>query len=189
MGKSKRHRAIWIWNTKKPIEKTKSNINYIRVKQKIKKAIETHQGISAKTITNILNCVPYFIGCYSDDQLNISVQNFPSFLIVNLDKSYMPGSHWIAIGIFKSTVEIFDSLGFNVFKWSRIPCGLLNFLHRLTISRRAKLCQTLQNSESVLCGFYSIFYIYARQYVSFKCIQNLFSKKLSLNDDYLQKLF
>ena len=159
------------------------------MKQEIKKTIKTRKGLSAQNIINFLNCVPYFIGCYADNELNLSVQSFPSFLIVNLDKSYMPGSHWIAIGIFKSNIEIFDSFGFNLLEWPRIPCGLLNFLHRISVSRQIKLGKAIQSPDSVLCGFYSLFYVYARQYISFEYIQNLFTNKLSSNDAYLLKLF
>ena len=167
----------------------KNHCNSFGIKKEIKKSIKTKKGITSTQIIKYLKCMPNFLGCFAENELNFSIQNFPSFIVVNLDSSTMPGSHWIGIGLFRSKIEIFDPLGFNVLNWPRIPCNLLNFLHRNVVSRQVKLCRPLQDSQSVLCGFYVIFYIIARQYCSFFSIQNLFSSKLSQNDCILLNLF
>ena len=164
--------------------------DFTTVKDKIKKAIKTKIGVDSKFILKTMKCIPSFLGCFSENEVSsIRLQSFPSFLIVNVDQKNMPGSHWLAIGIFKNVIEIFDPLGFDVFNWTRIPCGLLNFLHRLTVSRSVNLCPKLQDSRSVLCGYYSMFYIISRSSLSLTEIINLFHKQVSKNDRRLLKLF
>ena len=70
--------------------------------------------------------------CLAEDEIDsTAIQSFPSYFIVNIDSSEKSGSHWISLGIYKNEIEIFDPLGFKIFKWSSIPCKLLQFLHRL----------------------------------------------------------
>ena len=97
--------------------------NLSRFDKEINQAKEKKKGIKETQILNFLKCAPAFIGCFAEDEVRLlSVQTTPAYLIVNVDDSSLPGSHWIAIGIFDSRIEIFDTLGFNIFNWSRIPC-------------------------------------------------------------------
>ena len=83
---------------------------------KIKKAKKENKGISGHFILKSLACVDDFLGCFAQDELDkIFITNFPCFIIVNLDSRDMNGSHWIAIGIFQDSLEIFDPLGFDIF--------------------------------------------------------------------------
>ena len=67
----------------------------------IEKVQKDQKGLTTSQITKWLNCAPNFIGCFAEDELqNVTITSFPSFLIVNVDSTSMPGSHWIAIGIF-----------------------------------------------------------------------------------------
>ena len=161
-----------------------------RIPQKIKKAIKTKTGINCTFIQSILNCSPSFIGCYAENELeNIVFGSLPCFLIVNLDNDQMAGSHWIAIGIFDSAVEIFDSLGFNVLNWPRIPTRLLSFLHRLALFKKVFCSKRLQPEFSTLCGFYCIFYVKFRPFFPFSFLENIFTVKLESNDLKLLKIF
>ena len=161
-----------------------------RIPQKIKKAIKKKTGINSDFIQSILNCSPSFIGCYAENELeNIVLGSLPCFMIVNLDNNQMSGSHWIAIGIFDTAVEIFDSLGFNVLTWPRIPCGLLSFLHRLAVFKTISCSKRIQSEFSTLCGFYCIFYVKFRPYFSFTFLENIFTEKLQSNDLKLLKIF
>ena len=122
--------------------------------KEIKEFKTSKEGVTGQYITTSLKCSPNFIGCFAQDELeNLAVTSFPSFLIVNIDSANMSGSHWIAIGIFQNDVEIFDPLGFDIFNWSRVPCDLLNFLHRLSVSRTVSTAPRIQSDTSHLCGF------------------------------------
>ena len=161
-----------------------------RIPKKIKKAIKTKTGINCTFIQSILNCSPSFIGCYAENELeNLVFGSLPCYIIVNLDNDQMAGSHWIAIGIFEATVEIFDSLGFNVLNWPRIPCALLSFLRRLALFKTVCCSKRLQPEFSTLCGFYCIFYVKFRPFFSFSFLENLFTAKLESNDLKLHKIF
>ena len=157
----------------------------IRSSQKQKK------GLSGEFITSSLACSSNFIGCYAENELNnLTITSFPSFLIANIDSSEMKGSHWIAIGIFNDKIEIFDPLGFDIFNWSKVPCDLLDFLHRLSVSRRVKTAPRVQSDSSYLCGFYTIFYVIARKFVSFEHLFKCFCTQfLSRNDKILYDFF
>ena len=162
----------------------------IRLKREIKKAKTNRKGIKKIRIINFLKCAPYFIGCFAENELNnISITSFPSYFIVNVDQSNMPGSHWLSIGVFRNQIEIFDPLGFQLFNWSRIPCGLLNFLHKFSQSRRVITLKQIQGDGSTLCGYYSIFYVVCRPFSSFRNLEKLFSSKFSVNDLTLIKFF
>ena len=130
-----------------------------------------------------------FIGVYAEDQLkNLSITTFPCFLIINLDSSHMRGSHWVAVRISKTSLEIFDSLGFQILSWPRIPCNLLNFLRRWSHHRKTFLSPVIQSQDSVLCGFFCLVFIISRQVVSFKRFLNIF-KAPEQNDTLLINLF
>ena len=52
-------------------------------------------------------CIPFFIGCFAENELGkLVINRFPSYLIVNIDASYMAGSHWLAICISNEKIEI-----------------------------------------------------------------------------------
>ena len=158
-----------------------------RIPKKIKKAIQTKTGINSSFIQSILNCSPSFIGCYAENELKkLTITSFPSYLIVNIDSNDLNGSHWIALGIFNETIEIFDPLGFDIFNWSNIPCHLLDFLHRLSVTRHVHTAPKIQ-SGGHLCGFYAIFYVIVRQLIPFDCLSNYFCARN--NDKILYKFF
>ena len=175
-----------IWKLGKQAARRCSQNFKTKIKEKTKK-------ISAKFITKSLKCSPYFIGCYAENQLKtLTVNQFPCFMIVNVDSSEMNGSHWLAIGIFKNTIEIFDPLGFTIFNWVRVPCDLLDFLHRMSISREVKVSPRIQSNSSTYCGFYCIFYIILRRFTVLRNIVSRFStifSKMMQNDNVLIKFF
>ena len=171
-------------------QQVKTNCNFIEIKKAIKKTEKRQKGLDEVFIRNYLKCVPSFIGCYAENELeNLTVHSFPCFLIVNLDSSEMIGSHWIAIGIFNERIEIFDSLGFQLLRWPRIPCSLLKFLHRMTVSRKLKIVKRIQSKKSILCGYFSMFYVVFRSTFSFRELSSVFVSDLSKNDSILIKIF
>merc|ERR1711917_31977 len=165
-----------------------------RCSQDLTREIEKAQkGITSQELNNILNCLPNYIGCFSENQFsNIIITQFPTFIIANLDSYQMKGSHWLAIGIFEKTIEIFDPLGFTIFNWNRIPCSLLNFLHRMSITRKVIVCPRIQPLKSILCGYYCMLYLFLRPFTSMRRIVSyfyIFKSKLFRNDLLLSKFF
>ena len=167
----------------------KNDCNLQSIQRKITQKNKTKKGTSSSTINSLLRCVPNFIGCFAENEVSgIVFQSLPCFLVVNVDSSNLPGSHWLAIGIFEKRIEIFDPLGFKFFNWSRIPCTLLKLLHRLSQHRDILIAKRIQSDHSVLCAFYCIYYCIFRSSVSFSKICRPF-KDLKRNDKVLIKLF
>ena len=159
------------------------------IQAKIAKKIKTKKSTSSSTINSLLRCVPNFIGCFAENEASkIIFNSFPCFLIVNVDSSAMPGSHWLALGVFTDRIEIFDPLGFNFFNWSRVPCTLFTLLHRLSRHRKILIAKRIQSDDSVLCAFYCMYYCIFRKTVPFSKLCHPF-KQLSENDKILINLF
>ena len=160
-----------------------------QIQKQIIKSKQNQKGTSNSTINSLLHCVPNFIGCFAEDEVSSMMFNsFPCFFIVNIDSSKMTGSHWLALGIFRNRIEIFDPLGFNFFNWSRVPCSLFKLLHRLSQSRKILISKRIQADDSVLCAFFCIFYCIFRRTVPFSKLCRPF-KQLNENDEILIKLF
>ena len=175
-----------IWKLGKQAARRCSKNFKTKIKEKKKK-------LTAKFITESLKCSPFFLGCYAENQLKtLTVTTFPCFLIVNVDSTEMNGSHWLAIGIFRETIEIFDPLGFTIFNWARVPCDLLDFLHRMSLSREVKVSPRIQSNTSSYCGFYCIFYIILRRFTVLRKIVSRFNTliaRMAENDNVLIKFF
>ena len=182
MGKTNDRRRAW------KLGKQATFNCYTNVHKEIKEAKKQKQGLSNKKIEKILNCCKSFIGCFACDQLDsLSISHFPCSLIVNTDTLNQSGSHWIAIRVSKSKVEMFDSLG--LIYENRIPIQILVFIQRFSISRSFKFNQRLQPDSSVLCGFYCIFFIFLRRFCSFRKIQSMFRDDFVKNDQLITKFF
>ena len=188
MGKQ-RKKANYLSNWRRQLSK-KTKIKCRKIQEKAKICKKTSRGVSSRLLIKFLSGTKNFIGIFAQDELSkLTVSSYPSFFIVNLDNKKQPGSHWIAIGIFSRKLEIFDPLGFDIFSWPKIPCDLLKFLLKFSTGRKVSVCKTIQSYKSTLCGFFCIFYILARNYLSFRKIQTKFMNELSKNDSILIKLF
>ena len=160
------------------------------IEKEIKEIKKENKKLDSIYLNTTLKCYPSYIGCYSEDQVDELVfGKFPCFLIVNIDSSNMPGSHWITLGIFQKHIEVFDPLGFNIFNWSRVPCTLISFIHRLSVTRKILISKRVQPDTSTLCGFYCLFYLFLRKTKSMRTILSFFNEKLSLNDNVLLNFF
>ena len=165
-------------------QQTKCDLS--QLKKEIEKTKIQKIPLSSIKINHFLKCCPNFIGCFPEDLLPQSIVSFPCFLIVNTDHSKMEGSHWIALGIFENRIEIFDPLGFQILNWPRIPCHLLSFLKSFSLYRKIIISKRLQSDTSILCGFYCIYYVVYREFLSWTNIQDSFS---DTNDTTLIKFF
>ena len=149
---------------------------------------KTQEGTKCETIVDLIDCFPNFLGCFAQDTLDKSFFRFPCTFLVNVDSYNQKGSHWLAIGLFKDTLEIFDPLGFTMFRWSSVPCNLLRFLHRYGKTREVFISKRIQPLKSKNCAFYSLFYVLNRNTISFEKIQDLFKNPVT-NEKILSNFF
>ena len=179
----KENRPAWYWKIEK-------KCNFRKIKTKVKTAYKKSEGAKASEISKMLACSPNFIGCFAENELkNLKLKSFPCFLIVNLDHDKQSGSHWISLYITRTQIEIWDTLGFRLLEWPRIPCDLLKFLHNLVVTRKVLISRRMQSDASVLCGFYCVYFVLCRPYVSLSALMCNFDSNLSLNDSKLIKFF
>jgi len=77
----------------------------------------------------------------------------PAIIVINLDKHYMPGSHWLAVCFsYSGYAECFDSYGLPPFKLE-----ILAYLQRHSISWTFNRLR-LQGLTSNVCGHYCCLY-------------------------------
>lgn len=100
--------------------------------------------------------VKYFQGVYPIDLLPSTIIK-PSIIIINLDKHYMPGSHWVALCISESGyADYFDSYGFPPFKHE-----IIAYLQRHSVSWKFNR-HRLQGLTSNVCGHFCCLYAFHR---------------------------
>ena len=100
-------------------------------------------------LNNLLKDNKNFIGCFSKDQIKL-IENNKS-MIINLQNSNEPGSHWIALKIVNNTIFVFDSFGvgylpiriFKVYKDYKIITNIYR----------------IQDISSNLCGLFCVLFI------------------------------
>ena len=148
---------------------------------KIQEIKGSKQGLSNRFLNRVLCDQPSFIGVFPQDYLlHVSFISFPVSLILNLDVSSQPGSHWIGLYITNNSLEIYDSLGLDPTTWTRKPVILLK---EILITPR------FQSDNSNLCGVYSVLFLTLRNNYSFKNLCHLFSRDFNLNDTVLLSFF
>ena len=167
-------------------EKAFSRETRNKLRNKIKEIQRSKQGLSTTFLSAILKNIPRFIGVYPQDYLlNFHIPSQPVKLIINLDLSSQPGTHWLALFISKSHLEIFDSFGLDSTTWTRKPIILLKFIEKLSKTHSILISPRIQSSNSNLCGVYSIFYLALRSQFTFYQICDLFTENFILNDNIL----
>ena len=160
------------------------NFNRKARQEKIEKNKE--KALTSNNLINILKGTKNFLGVFASDELSkIRILSTPAFLISNLDISSSSGSHWLAIRIGHSTVEIFDSLGFDKTLWGKFPIGLQKLFSRFHLSHRFRFSPVLQSPDTYDCGFYCIFFILYRTSHTFSACVSVFSPLLTLNHKIL----
>ena len=179
MQKNKKEKS----NRRRPIKASKkifSNLDRKTRQEKIEKA--QNKALSSSDLYYFLKGAENFLGVFASDELsNIRIISTPVFLISNLDISDAPGSHWLSIRIDQSTIEIFDSLGFDQKLWGKFPLGLQKFLSRFRFSHNFYFSPILQSPQTSDCGFYCVYFILFRTKLTFsECISH-FSSVLTLN--------
>lgn len=138
----------------------------------------------------ILNCLrkndgkSHYLGVYPADRLPQRV-SLPCAIIVNMDKSTNPGSHWVAIYIDKHGVgEFFCSFGNPPINSHHFKFIKRNSLH-WTFNKTK-----LQCFSSTVCGQYCIFYLFCKiRGFSLKHILSYFSKECLKNDTLIKTFY
>ena len=165
-------------------------VNCQKIVKEAKNFKKTSIGLSSNKLNSLLSDTRNFIGIYPQDEVDkISVSSFPVFFIVNLDSKELPGSHWLAIGLFVNKLEIFDSLGFKLFDWPRVPCSLLNFLQKFSQGRKVSVSNQMQSLDSNNCAFYCLYYVIFRNIASFNQLKSLFTSNYRRNDNTIKNIF
>ena len=170
-------------------EETRKLFNFNDIYRRGKDLENRKDGMSNLEIENYLKSIPNFLGVIFDDSLNQIDPQFNGFVIVNLDHSQGRGTHWIALGIFKDTIEFFDPLGCDFLNWPNLPIGLLNYLFKVSFAKTVVRINRLQSSKSAVCGLYCIFYVIHRRYFSLQTILDYFDGRRSENDKKLVRYF
>lgn len=108
-------------------------------------------------IRRLLNSKPtvkqIFKGVFALDKIPSKITDLPSCLVVNFDKSFQPGSHWVALYISNLTTEYFDSYGSQPTHDSILKLLKDNYLYN---------AEKLQNPITTVCGQYCIFFLWKK---------------------------
>ena len=124
---------------------------------------------------HFFNKVPHiqkhFLGVFPIDKLPTKMP-IKTFLIANLEPSFMKGSHWIAFfKLQKHELEIFDSLGTKI----NYIIPFLKFSTKLNLLYNETI---YQSNDSKLCGKFVITF----------CVERLLNPDM-LYDDLLAEIF
>ena len=127
-----------------------------------------------------------FKGVYAIDEIkSIKTVSYPSSFVINLDLSYKPGSHWVAVYFDKNGVgKYFDSLaGYPLHK-------VVHFLRSHAKEWQYNHMQ-LKELYTMTCGQFVVFYIYQKsQGLTLEVIlSKYFSTHNKLRNDLLVRDF
>ena len=100
-------------------------------------------------INNLLKNYKNFTGCFSKDQIPFIENN--ENIIINLNNSYEPGSHWIALKRVNNTIITFDSFGIGY-----LPIGIFKVYKNFKLITNI---YRIQDISSNLCGMFCILFI------------------------------
>ena len=121
-----------------------------------------------------------FKGVYSLDEIkNLKIQQRPFSIVINLDYSDEPGSHWVALFVDEKNIAIyFDSFGFPNFNEYFLNFLKINKINTVYCNRFH-----LQANYSKTCGAYCILFIkMCCNGFSFNEFIKLFSNNKEKND-------
>lgn len=146
--------------------------------------------MDSREIYNCLKKCSIFYGVFALDQLpKINPFERSYFLIVNLDKSWQVGSHWIAIFIRKAGCKANDSFYFDSYGLYPQKYEIENYLNRYTVKWTYNQ-KKLQSLLTDTCGYYCI--ILCRWIASGKHVSDflkIFSYNPLLNDVLICKMY
>ena len=146
-------------------------------------ALDTNQ------IDDLLKNYKKFKGAFPCDK----IPNFPDneySIIINTDRSDLPGSHWTVLVIRGNNVYYFDSFG-RLYDNFSFPDDYREYLSRICVNKKIFFQKkVLQGFHNNTCGEYCIYFIkQMEKKLSFSTIFRDFSENLNKNDSKILKLF
>ena len=109
--------------------------------------------LTTQQITDTLKDMRYFCGVFPINRLSFVLLPKPGAVIINLDDSYNPGSHWVSVYITeKSEGYYFDSFGRHP------PAAIQAFIERNTKNWTWNR-EVYQADDSTYCGYYCILFV------------------------------
>jgi hypothetical protein len=132
--------------------------------------------MDTRQILKILKQTIDCLGVFPSDKLPKNYRQ-PSGMVINIDPSKKPGSHWVAVFISaEGNAEYFDSYGLK----PAVP-AIKKFLQKFKHCQYSK--KQVQDYISSVCGQYCIYFLVKRwQNVSMTEILDQFSENLEEND-------
>ena len=133
--------------------------------------------------------VPGFLGAFAYDELPEKPDGATMMfsLIINVDPSNLPGSHWIALVYKNSCFFFIDSYG-RLFKDNTFPSGfsakIKNYIGNSCYKTNTKMYQQFTSNT---CGQYCVYFIEEMVKKSFEKVCNVFTDNLRKNDLYVTK--
>src|SRR5437764_6258581 len=110
--------------------------------------------LNTSDINRLLKNRKDFLGVFPINHIPHSLAPRPSGLIINLDESYKPGSHWVAIYFsIQGPAHYFDPFG------APPPNHIVTFLDRNSKSGWLFNASKFQGELSYLCGYYCVMFI------------------------------
>ena len=136
--------------------------------------------MDTKQLSNLMKNYHCFKGVYSIDKIkSLKFNERPIAMIINLDPSHLPGSHWVALFINENNIaEYFDSFGFP-----NLSIELLNLLNINNVKKLVYNKYILQSIDSSSCGAYCVLFLKMRcNSFSLNEFLKLFSNRTIQND-------
>lgn len=145
-----------------------------------------NRALSTKDIIQCLQRHPNFMGCFPLDKIPTPT-HYPSYAVVNTEKSGERGEHWVALLMEQHYCCYFDSLGLPILEEE-----LQQYL-RSTYDSVIYNKTPIQYLTSVMCGHFCIQFVQSvdsvESYDSFVQQFNLNPSELKQNDAIVLALF
>lgn len=135
-------------------------------------------------IEHILRGVPHFKGVLSADALLTDILQGDFLVVVNTQPKDQVGAHWCVFGRFGTVAEYFDPAGMTAdyyqSYWHDFLCSHSTYM---TNDNR------IQDYDSLMCGWFAIYYIIKRDKNTPSFILDQFSSDLRDNERKLKYYF
>ena len=148
------------------------------------KDLANDDDMDAESADKILKPLENYVGIFDPEKLEkIKIVSYPSSILV------LTQGHWISLYMTENEIEVMDSMGY--FSLDDFDENIRKFLTAHATGKQLTTTPQLQPSNSDLCAFYAICFLYYR---SVGCgnlcdFCKLFQRKLSYNSALIRKMF
>ena len=137
------------------------------------------------TLDKQLSSVQHFLGAYPFDLLPPKPRTIDFSLVINTDKSTLPGDHWLVLLRKDSTVYFIDSYGRN-YNDSTFEKGFTDSIKNYVGDEKIHHNKMwLQRLTSNVCGVYCVYFIRELVERNLGSCLTMFSDNLAKNDQYV----